>query len=90
MKKLWKKVRVFLKLHRFVPFFIEFFRSHEVARYQKVMYMLIIIGYFLFPFDLIPDWLGIFGIMDDVTIFMLILRKMIKIAPDHLKHKYEV
>jgi len=90
MKKLWKRARLFLKVRSFIPFFIEFFRSHEVALRKKIVYMLIFVGYFLFPFDVIPDWLSIFGIIDDVAIFMLILQKMIKTAPDHLKHKYEV
>ncbi|WP_027409862.1 YkvA family protein [Anoxybacteroides tepidamans] len=88
MGKVWKQARLLLKIRRLIPFIIEFFRSHEVAFFQKAIYMLGIIGYFLFPFDLVPDWIGIFGLADDITILMLILQKMIKDAPDHLKQKY--
>jgi uncharacterized membrane protein YkvA (DUF1232 family) len=48
----------------------------------------IITGYFVFPFDLIPDFLVVFGLVDDVAIAILILQQMVKIAPSSLKEKY--
>ncbi|MBA2874749.1 YkvA family protein [Thermaerobacillus caldiproteolyticus] len=90
MRKLFKRLRFVLKIRRFIPFLIEFFRSKEVAAYKKIISMLFIVGYIVFPFDLIPDWLGIFGIIDDVTVLMFIFQQIVKMAPSHLKNKYGV
>ncbi|QPA31514.1 YkvA family protein [Thermaerobacillus caldiproteolyticus] len=90
MRKLFTRLRFVLKIRRFIPFLIEFFRSKEVAAYKKIISMLFIVGYIVFPFDLIPDWLGIFGIIDDVTVLMFIFQQIVKMAPSHLKNKYGV
>lgn len=90
MRRLLKGATLFLKIRRWVPFLFEYFRSHEVGIRKKMFYMSLIAGYFLLPFDFVPDWLGIFGIIDDAAILMWILQKMIKTAPDVLKHKYGI
>lgn len=49
-----------------------------------------LVAYAYFPFDLIPDFLYIFGIIDDVVIATFVLERMIRIAPPVLKEKYKV
>lgn len=44
----------------------------------------------LFPFDVIPDFLAFFGILDDLTLFMFVLQQIVKMAPPELKEKHEV
>jgi uncharacterized membrane protein YkvA (DUF1232 family) len=90
MRKAWKKARLLFHTYRLIPFLVGFFCSHEIPLSKKMTYVLIIFAYFVFPFDLLPDWLGIFGIFDDVAIFMWILQKMIEASPHHLKRKYGV
>lgn len=47
------------------------------------------IGYVVLPFDLIPDFMALFGVVDDITVVLFILQLMVKKAPDSLKGKYE-
>jgi uncharacterized membrane protein YkvA (DUF1232 family) len=44
----------------------------------------------VFPFDIIPDWLGLFGVIDDVAVLLFILQQIVKMAPSHLKNKYGI
>ncbi|ANB61032.1 YkvA family protein [Anoxybacteroides amylolyticum] len=85
-----RRIRLFFKIRSFIPFVISFFCSREVAFRKKIAYLLLFIGYFLIPFDVIPDWLAGIGILDDLAVLMLILQRMIKTAPDTLKHKYGI
>jgi uncharacterized membrane protein YkvA (DUF1232 family) len=90
MRKIWKRLRFIVKIRRFLPFLIEFFRSQEVPALKKALSILLLAIYMVFPFDIIPDWFGLFGIIDDVTILLFILQQIIKMAPSHLKDKYGV
>lgn len=85
-----RRIRLFFKIRRFIPFVISFFRSREIALRKKIAYLLLFIGYFFIPFDAIPDWLAVIGMLDDVAVLMLILKSMIKTAPNTLKHKYGI
>ncbi|EZP78647.1 hypothetical protein H839_02226 [Parageobacillus genomosp. 1] len=90
MRKIWKRLRFIVKIRRFLPFLIEFFRSQEVPALKKALSILLLAIYMVFPFDIIPDWLGLFGIIDDVTVLLFIFQQIIKMAPSHLKDKYGV
>jgi hypothetical protein len=35
MRKVWKRLRFIVKIRRFIPFLIEFFRSQEVSMLKK-------------------------------------------------------
>jgi len=83
-----RRIRFLFKVHKSVPFLKDFFLTSEIKKATKIFYLSIIIGYFVFPFDLIPDFLVVFGLVDDVAIAILILQQMIKIAPASLKKKY--
>ena len=73
-----------------LPFLFEFFSTRRVPIRQKVFSVLLIVGYMLFPFDVIPDFLAFFGILDDLTLFMFVLQQIVKMAPPELKEKHEV
>lgn len=90
MKKLWGRMRLLLRVRRFVPFLKEFFLSSEVSGRKKVLSVVIIVGYWLLPFDIVPDFLSFFGLIDDVAIFMLVLRQIVKMAPASMRERYEI
>ncbi|WP_319941415.1 YkvA family protein [Metabacillus sediminilitoris] len=58
--------------------------------HKKAIGILFIIAYAFFPFDLIPDFLSLFGIVDDVVIATFVLERMIKMSPQFLKDKYKL
>ena len=88
MKKFFKRIRFVFKVKRFFPFFIEFFTSTMVPAKQKIISAGLIIGYFLLPFDIIPDFLTLIGIVDDVGVLLIIFQQIIKMAPPELKKKH--
>lgn len=44
----------------------------------------------MFPFDLIPDFLLFFGVLDDIAVVLFILQRIVKMAPKHLQEKYNL
>ena len=90
MGKFFRRLRFVLQVHRSIPFLIDFFRSGEVAAGQKLLSVGLIAVYFLLPFDLVPDFLVFFGIVDDVAVLAFILQWMVKVAPDSLKKKHQL
>ncbi|MEH7885073.1 DUF1232 domain-containing protein [Bacillus sp. JJ1609] len=90
MKKFLKRIRLIFKVKKFFPFLIEFFTSKTVAVKNKVISLGLIIGYFLFPFDIIPDFLTLIGVVDDVGVLLLVFQQIIKMAPEDLKDKHNL
>ncbi|HLS08748.1 YkvA family protein [Lentibacillus sp.] len=89
MKRLLKRLRFLLKFHKSIPFVVDFFRSPQVKGTTKLLYVVLIASYIALPFDLIPDFLYMFGIVDDITIAAFLLQQMVKNAPESLKEKHD-
>ena len=85
-----KRFTFILKFWRFIPFLKDFFLTQEVELHKKAIGVLLILGYAFFPFDIIPDFLFLLGFVDDIVITTFILERMIKMAPDSLKDKYNL
>ncbi|WP_443028988.1 YkvA family protein [Sporosarcina sp. G11-34] len=90
MFKHLKRIKFMLKPWRFLPFLKEFYVSKDVQLHKKALGVLLILTYAFFPFDLIPDFLYLIGIIDDVVIAGFVLERMVNIAPQSLKEKYNV
>ncbi|WP_100331193.1 YkvA family protein [Bacillus xiapuensis] len=90
MKKIWKRVRFLLNIRRFLPFLKDFFISSEVSWGKKALSVGFIAGYFLLPFDLIPDFFAAIGIVDDLAVFVFIVQQMINMAPASLAAKHQL
>ncbi|WP_430266847.1 YkvA family protein [Pseudarthrobacter sp. J1763] len=51
--------------------------------------LVLLLGYLLFPIDLVPDFLPVIGYADDVIILALVLRSVIRSAgPDALRRHW--
>ncbi|MDM5209280.1 YkvA family protein [Cytobacillus kochii] len=88
MKKFFKRVGFVLTFWRFIPFFFEYLVAKDIPLWKKLLPVGVSIAYILIPIDLIPDFLYIIGITDDVLFTTFILQSMVKYAPDRLKLKY--
>ncbi|WP_217587343.1 YkvA family protein [Lentibacillus saliphilus] len=88
MKRSLKRLGFLVRFHKSVPFFVAFFKSREVGVLRKILFVALIIGYSVFPFDVIPDFLIVFGVVDDVAVAAWILQYMVKTAPKSLRDQY--
>ncbi|UOQ84261.1 YkvA family protein [Gracilibacillus salinarum] len=88
--RFFSRLKFLFKFRKSLPFLKEFFLSKEVSMFSKTVSVLLMIGYIVFPFDLIPDYLLVFGALDDVMIVSLILQQMINMAPESLRTKYDL
>ncbi|PAD37714.1 YkvA family protein [Terribacillus sp. 7520-G] len=90
MTRLWSRLRFLFNVRKSIPFLKAFFTAKEVAAAKKVTAIALIVLYFVFPFDLVPDFLIGIGIVDDLAVATLILQLIIKMAPAHIKAKYAI
>ncbi|MFD1361976.1 YkvA family protein [Lentibacillus salinarum] len=90
MNRLLKRLGFLFKFHKSIPFIMDFFRSRQVKGTTKILYVVLIIGYMALPFDLIPDFLYVIGLIDDLTVATILLQRMVKVAPESLKEKYQL
>lgn len=90
MIRFWRRVKFLMNVRKSGPFLVRFFKSKEVSARKKWFSVLLLIGYLLFPWDLIPDFLIFLGLVDDLAVFTYIMQWMVKMAPDSLKEEYRV
>lgn len=90
MNKFLKRIGFIFKINRFLPFLAEFFTSKEIPTRKKLLSVLFLVGYVIFPFDAIPDFLTFFGILDDLAVLTFVLQLIVKMSPQNLKDKYGV
>jgi len=88
MLKLKRRLKFLLQLKKSGPFLLDFFRSHEVENSKKILSVLLFVGYFLLPIDIIPDPILFLGFVDDAAVLAFVLERIVKMAPESLKQKY--
>lgn len=86
----FRRMKFLLRFSRSLPFFREFFLTKQISVKKKLIGVALIVGYALFPYDLIPDFLLGIGILDDVFVATLVLNWFMKLAPEQLKTKYQL
>ena len=77
-----------IKMLRFLPnltrLVFRLFTDMRVSAFDRALFATVI-AYVLSPFDLLPDWLGLFGITDDFYLVGLALARLLRNAgPDLL------
>lgn len=85
---MWRRIRFILNVRQFLPFLWEFFTSASVPVRTKLVSLLLVLVYFWLPFDAVPDFLVLFGIVDDAAVLTFILQRIVKLAPPDMKRKY--
>jgi len=88
-KRLLGRIKFLFTVHRSIPFLFDFYKSKEIKLRVKAIFSVLILGYVLIPIDMIPDFITVFGVVDDITMVIILLQLMVKVAPDSLQEKYK-
>lgn len=90
MLRMWRRIKFLLQFKKSIPFLRDFFLSEEVDKSKKIISVAMVVGYTLIPFDVIPDFLVVFGLVDDLAVAGFIFQQMVKMAPESLKRKHDM
>ncbi|MER2598818.1 MAG: YkvA family protein [Caldilineales bacterium] len=60
----------------------------QVSGLLKVLLPALAFGYFILPVDILPDFIPFLGQLDEVAIFLLLMRLFISLAPPEVVAKY--
>lgn len=90
MLRMWRRIRFLFQFKKSIPFLRDFFLSEEVSNVKKFLSVAMVVGYTLIPFDVIPDFLIFFGLVDDLAVAGFIFQQMVKMAPESLKQKHDM
>jgi uncharacterized membrane protein YkvA (DUF1232 family) len=71
-------------LKREFAYYQRLYAHPQTPRMAKVLFWLAI-GYFLLPFDLIPDFLPVIGQLDELVIIPALLYFALRFTPDSVK-----
>lgn len=90
MLRLWRRIRFLFQLRKSIPFLKDFFLSREVSKYKKLLSIGMVVGYTLIPFDVVPDFLIFFGLVDDLAVAAFVFQKIVKMAPESMRRKHDI
>ena len=71
-----------------IQFAWQLFMDNRVPTYAKVLPALLVVLYFIFPLDLIPDPILGLGQLDDLAVLLLGLALFRALVPDHIVKEY--
>jgi len=78
-------------LARFVPDCVALFqrlvRDPRIASWRKLA-LVLLVAYLSMPFDLVPDFIPVAGVLDDAIIVVLVLRLVLRGADRELLHEH--
>jgi uncharacterized membrane protein YkvA (DUF1232 family) len=81
MPTMWKRLAVWWTLLRGDARTLWFALRHPAAPGWLKWGALGIVAYVLSPIDLVPDWIPVLGVMDDIVVVTLAIRFLLKRVP---------
>jgi uncharacterized membrane protein YkvA (DUF1232 family) len=75
-----KALRVLLHLPDFIRLYWRLFRDRRVSLLAKAL-LVLSLAYFIWPFDVIPDFLPVIGEMDDLGVVLSGLWMFVRLCP---------
>ncbi len=88
--KFLKRIQFVFHFRRSFPFIKDFFISSAVHPLKKIVTGGLIIAYAVMPADIIPDYLFLVGITDDIAFTTFMLQLAVKMAPPELAEKHQL
>ncbi|MBM7580201.1 YkvA family protein [Jeotgalibacillus terrae] len=88
--KFIKRIQFVFHFRKSLPFIKDFFTSSAVHPLKKVMTAGLIVAYAVMPADILPDYLFLIGITDDIAFTAFMLQLAVKMAPPELAEKHQL
>ncbi|MDZ5711890.1 YkvA family protein [Jeotgalibacillus haloalkalitolerans] len=88
--KMLKRIQFIFHFRKSLPFIKDFFVSSSVHPVKKLLTGGLIIAYAVMPADIIPDYLFLVGITDDIAFTTFMLQLAVKMAPPDLAEKHQL
>ncbi|WP_404403294.1 YkvA family protein [Jeotgalibacillus malaysiensis] len=88
--KFLKRVQFVFHFRSSLPFIKDFFISSSVHPLKKLVTAGLIVAYAVMPADIIPDYLFLVGITDDIAFTTFMLQLAVKMAPPELAEKHRL
>jgi uncharacterized membrane protein YkvA (DUF1232 family) len=82
---IWKQRVKNLKINLYAIYFT--YKDPRVSWYAK-LFSIIVLGYAFSPIDLIPDFIPILGLLDDLIILPLGIMLILKLIPKEILDEY--
>ncbi|MFB1080941.1 YkvA family protein [Jeotgalibacillus sp. JSM ZJ347] len=88
--KFIKRIQFVFHFRKSLPFIKDFFTSSAVHPGKKLLTGGLIAAYAVIPADIIPDYLFLVGITDDIAFTTFMLQLAVKMAPPELREKHQL
>lgn len=88
VKKIINKLKVFSKSVKKEILIYRLVMKDERTPVAAKFLLWLAVGYFLLPFDIIPDFIPLAGQLDDIVIIPVLLYFAIKLLPDGIVDEY--
>jgi len=86
----FKKVKSFSRIiKKQISLYKKLLKDHRTPLISKIL-LALAIGYLLLPFDFIPDFIPIFGQIDDIIIVPLLIYIALRLIPKELIEEYKL
>jgi uncharacterized membrane protein YkvA (DUF1232 family) len=69
--KLFQKIKNIHSIIREIKILVTAYTDKRTPLALKIIAGILMVGYFVDPFDIVPDFIPVFGILDDATVISL-------------------
>jgi uncharacterized membrane protein YkvA (DUF1232 family) len=87
-KDVTRRLFMLLNLPRSVPLVWNLAWDNRIHWSGKLLFLGGALAYFLMPYDIIPDWIPLFGQLDDLAVMFLLMERFVAGIPDHILNQY--
>lgn len=89
LKKWWPRLKLLFNFRKSIPLTFGLLKDKRVPTTNKLFFLVVTIGYFVLPIDIIPDFLlpGV-GYLDDLAVALILMEKFIASAPPDVVYEY--
>ncbi len=87
-KEVRGRLLMLLNLPKSVPLVWNLAWDKRIHWSRKLLFLGGALAYFLLPYDIFPDWIPLFGQLDDLTVLFLLVERFVAGTPARIVNQY--